>query len=265
MKKNRFVFVVPAFNAEKTVEQMLASVFYQTYDNWLILIRDDMSTDETVEKTRKMCERNSVPHKVREKHPGVTRSQGYYDDEHKPKVVVDVNKEKLWEVANVLAMIKDEDVQEDDIICRLDADDFLTDLCALQDLDAVYDEHEIDCLWTAHRWEDTHQNISAPMAPDADPYKHPWVTSHLKTFRKHLITNVNDENFRGEDGEYIKRAGDQAIYLPVLHNSAKRGYFPRMMYYYHIDMSPETFQTDDAKFQKSESEFLRARGYVSAE
>ena len=107
------------------------------------------------------------------------------------------------------------------------------------------------------------QNISGPMQDGADPYKHPWVSSHLKTFRKSLITNVPDENFRGPDGDYIKRAGDQAIYLPVLHNSKKRGFFPRVMYYYRIDMKPETFQSDDAKFQKSEGEFLRERGYVT--
>lgn len=237
---------------------MLMSVFCQTYENWLILIRDDMSTDSTVDIIKTVCERNGVPMMVRWSDSLKTLRT----DAPNKKVIVDVNNEKFWEVKNVLAMINDPVVKEDDIICRLDGDDFLCDLCALQDIDLAYRQSECDCLWTTHRWADSLQNISAALPPDADVYKHPWVTSHLKTFRKNLITGVNDENFRGEDGEYIKRTGDQAIYLPVLHRAKRRAFFPKLTYYYTIDLKPETFQSEDAKFQRSEGEFLRKRGYV---
>jgi hypothetical protein len=100
------------------------------------------------------------------------------------------------------------------------------------------------------------------MPDDADVYAYPWVSSHLKTFRKTLINEVKDENFRGEDGNYIRRAGDQAIYLPVLHKSKKRLFLPRVMYHYTIKDVPETYQTDDARFQKDEAIFLRKRGFV---
>jgi hypothetical protein len=100
------------------------------------------------------------------------------------------------------------------------------------------------------------------MSDDADPYKHPWVSSHLKTFRKYLLNNVKDENYRGEDGNYIRRAGDQAIYLPALYNSKKRNFLPRVMYHYTIKDVPETYQTSDAIFQRDEALFLRSRGYV---
>jgi hypothetical protein len=101
------------------------------------------------------------------------------------------------------------------------------------------------------------------MPPDADPYNFPWVSSHLKTFRKRLINDVNDINFRGEDGNYIRRAGDQAIYLPILFKTKKRGFVPRVFYHYTIDeKNGEVYQTDDAKFQKNEAEFLRHRGFT---
>lgn len=251
---NRFVFVVPCYNAQKTIKRMLMSVFCQTYDNWLILIRDDMSTDSTIGVIKNTCDEAGV---LWHGYEGDGTFATKFD-----KVIFWKNTEKFWEVKNVLSMINSDHVKEDDIICRLDGDDFLCDLCVLNDLNNAYNQSGADCMWTAHRWADTHQNISGPMPEDADPYKHPWVSSHLKTFRKSLITNVKDENFRGQDGEYIKRAGDQAIYLPVLHNAKKRLFFPKVTYYYTIDMKPETFQTDDAKFQLSESEFLRSRGYV---
>ena len=81
-------------------------------------------------------------------------------------------------------------------------------------------------------------------------------------FRKSLLDGVNDVNFRGEDGGYIRRAGDQAIYLPVLHRAKKRIFIPRVMYHYTINDVPETYQTDDARFQRDEALFLRSRGYV---
>ena len=154
----------------------------------------------------------------------------------------------------------------DDIIVRLDADDFLCELDAFRIMNLVYNDSGCDCLWTAHRWFDddsiTSQNISAVMPDNADPYKHPWVSSHCKTFRKSLINDVNDANFRGQDGEYIKRAGDQAVYLPVLHKAKKRVYLPHVTYAYRCEMKPQTFQTQDAKFQKAEAEFLRERGFI---
>jgi len=174
------------------------------------------------------------------------------------------NDEKKWEVANVLRGISMCD--ETDIICRLDADDFLSDLDALRILNEVYNSTNADCVWTAHRWFDdnriTNQNISGPLPEGADPYKFPWVTSHLKTFRKSLITGVDDQNFRGQDGKFVRRAGDQAIYLPILKRAKKRVYFPMCFYSYRCDMSPATFQTDDAKFQKAEAEFIRDRGFI---
>lgn len=175
------------------------------------------------------------------------------------------NDKKLWEVANVLQALKR--CKDDDIICRFDLDDYLIDNQAIEIINMQYkSDPKIEALWTAHRWFDsrgtTNTNISGPMPDDADPYVYPWVSSHLKTFRKKVLNGVNDENFRGSDGEYIKRAGDQGIYLPVLARAKKRVYLPIAAYAYRCDMRPQTFQTDDAKFQKSEADFLRSRGFV---
>jgi hypothetical protein len=182
------------------------------------------------------------------------------DQSYKNKIEVIWNVEKKWEVANVLMGISK--CNDDDIVCRIDADDWLTDLDALTIINHAYTETNCDALWTAHRWSFSDKNISRPMPDDADVYAYPWVSSHLKTFRKTLINEVKDENFRGEDGNYIRRAGDQAIYLPVLHKSKKRLFLPRVMYHYTIKDVPETYQTDDARFQKDEAIFLRKRGFV---
>jgi hypothetical protein len=179
----------------------------------------------------------------------------------KPGKITSVwNETKEWEVSNVLKGLKTCD--DDDIVCRIDADDWLTDLDCLAILDYTYQATKCDIAWTAHRWSFSDKNISGPMSNDADPYSHPWVSSHLKTFRKNLLNGVSDQNYRGEDGSYIRRAGDQAIYLPALRNSKNRVFVPRVMYHYTIKDEPQTYQTEDAKFQRDEAVFLRKRGYV---
>jgi len=241
---NKFAFVSPMFNASDTLPRMLHSICGQSYDNWKIILIDDVSSKEHREKSEKICNEFKL------------LLNGKYSD-----CIINIwNVEKKWEVANVLHGISLCD--DDDIICRIDADDWLTELDSLAIIDSVYQQTNCDILWTAHRWGFSDKNISGPMSQEADPYKHPWVSSHLKTFRKKLLKDVKDENYRGEDGGYIRRAGDQAIYLPALHNSKKRVFLPRVMYHYTINDVPETYQTDDAIFQRDEAVFLRNRGYV---
>lgn len=238
--ENRFCFVAPMFNASETLERLLHSICGQSYENWRLHLIDDVSSQSHVDKCESVLSSFS---------------------QHAERIHVTWNVEKKWEVANVLHGISK--CKDDDIVCRIDADDYLTDLDALVMIDSAYKMTGCDALWTAHRWAFSDKNISGPLNPEgADVYSHPWVTSHLKTFRKALINDVNDENFRAEDGEYVKRAGDQAIYLPVLHKAKKRVFMPRVVYHYTIKDVPETYQTSDARFQRDEAIFLRKRGFV---
>lgn len=245
----QFCFVTPMYNASATLPTLLHSICGQSNELWKLILIDDVSSDYHVSKTKKIISEFK------------SLNCGKYADK-----IIDVwNTEKKWEVANVLhgiSLCDDDDDDYDNIICRIDADDWLTDLDSLAYLSKVYSSQQFDAIWTAHRWGFSDKNISGPMSPGSDPYKHPWVSSHLKTFRKRLLDNVNDENYRGEDGNYIRRAGDQAIMLPALHNAKNYVYVPRVMYHYTIDDVPETYQTPDAHFQRDEALFLRQRGYV---
>ncbi len=248
---NRFVFVAPMYNASQYVGQMLHSVCGQSYDNWKLILIDDVSSIEEQQKSNKIIFRfqellghmGKDPQKISVHWNGDDPTRG-----------------KQWEVSNVLFGISQ--CEDEDIVCRLDADDWLTDLDALMIMNAAYEQTGADAIWSAHRWAFSDKNISGPLSDDADPYKHPWVSSHLKTFRKKLINDVNDLNFRGEDGNYIRRAGDQAIFLPVLHQAKKKFFVPRVLYHYTIKDEPATYQTSDARFQRDEALFLRARGFV---
>ena len=236
---NRFVFLMPAYNAEQTITRSLLSVISQSYNNWKIIIKDDMSTDNTTNIINNISNVFNL----------------------KDRISLHVNETKKWEVQNVVEMIGLCDPA--DIICRLDGDDWLTDLDILYMLNNKYNQTQSGAIWTAHRWSYSDQNISGPLPRNADPYVHPWVSSHMKTCRADLVQGINDENYRNKDGEYFKRIGDQAMYLPALHNAEGNWDFePRVAYHYSIKLQKETFTSDDARFQREEAIYLRQRGYI---
>lgn len=246
-KENRFVFVCPMFNAANTITQLLNSMFGQSYYNWKLILIDDCSTQEH----REECARVITLFKMLRK-----------TDCKRIKVVW--NDHKKWETENVLYGIKNF-TNDDDIVCRIDADDYLCDLDALWILNQYYNQTQSDVIWTMHRWGLSDGNISNKMNNDVDPYEHPWVTSHLKTFKRHLLNDVSIDNFKNQDGDFVKRCGDQAIYLPVLYKTNKRLFVPRVLYHYTIkNNDPSIYHTDDAIFQKNEADFIRNRGFVSS-
>lgn len=247
--QNRFLIIGCGRNYSATVEQFLKSLYAQSHDNWKLILVDDVSTDDSASHARSLSNRFGVS----------------------TKVDIISNTERKFEVANVLRALNCADVRPSDIVCRIDPDDYLVDNDAFRIINEFYGDdraQDVEALWTMHRWfyegePPSRTNISATMPPTADPYKYPWVSSHLKTFRKRLIDGVPDTNFRGADGNYIKRAGDQAIYLPVLSKTKKRLFLPLVTYAYRCSQKPEVFQTDDARFQAEEANYLRSRGYVS--
>ena len=248
---NRFVVIAPTYNAEKTARQAILSLAAQSYANWKLIVIDDVSTDDTCREILQLA------HAL-----GLHRCGS--DDTNRVQLVS--NREKKWEIENTLlglSLCKD-----DDIVVRLDMDDYLIDNTILEQLNILYSKHpEVEAIWTSHRWFSekegiTNTNISGPLPNDADPYVHPWVTSHMKTWRKYLSNQVSDANYRGEDGKYFTRIGDQAFYLPVLKLAKNKGHLAIPAYAYRCDQSPETFQTADAKHQAAEAAFLRKRGFV---
>lgn len=47
--------LLPTYNGAKYIEQQIDSIIFQTYTDWILLIRDDMSIDETVAIIKRYC------------------------------------------------------------------------------------------------------------------------------------------------------------------------------------------------------------------
>jgi glycosyltransferase involved in cell wall biosynthesis len=244
---NQFVFVIPYFNCKEDIEKTIYSMVSQSYDSWRAIMINDLSTDGTDEVVKSTCQ--SLPKKIRDKF-----------------TLVD-NKEKHGEVRNTLESVKR--IDDNDVVCRLDGGDWLTENDLLFILNSVYRDPEVAVAWTAHRWSYTTQNISGPLRLEKNQtvYQHPWVSSHLKTFRCGQLKKVNIDNFKDDNGDYIMIACDQAVFLPMMHLSHLEGkklqFVPVSGYHYNIDLSnKKLFTSERSVRQKMSAETIRARGFI---
>ena len=150
----KFNILTPVFNCEKKIHNTAYSIIGQTFKNWHWTVCDDLSTDASVEIIRDIFDKNSVSEKL----------------------TILTRKEKYGETRNTLE--ENSKFDDDSIVVRLDAGDFMTDLGCLDLLSYVYEKHDPAVMWTAHRWSFTDYNISGPVDPNTSVYKQPWKSSH---------------------------------------------------------------------------------------
>lgn len=242
-KENKFVVITPAFNCEKTIERTLFSVAGQTYKNWEMIVIDDMSTDNTINVIKDFVDRNILSNKI--------------------KIIK--RKEKYGETRNTVEIVNSLDPE--DIVVRVDASDFITDLGCFYMMNNLYTEHDPAAVWTRHRWGYEDKNISAPLYIETSVYDQPWVSSHMKTFRVRDFLGLNEKNFKDLDGNWIMIACDQAIFLPMLERARRNrrplAFWDKTVYHYDIDLKDENlFSSERAEKQRKSAEMIRARGYI---
>ena len=238
-----FVVVTPAFNCADNIRQTILSVIAQSYDQWRMIIIDDVSTDHTGD----ICSH-------------IAREYGFSD-----RISVVTRTEKFGETRNTYDICSALD--DNDIIIRLDGGDWITDIDCFHILDKAYKESNAAILWTGHRWAYTGHNISGPIDTSISPYKQPWKSSHLKTFRKSSFNDINKANFLDDEGSWIMIACDQAVFLPMLEKAWRENkptvFLSACMYHYSINLEdPGLFSTLRSKNQKMSAEWIRARGYI---
>jgi len=217
----------------------------QSYDNWRAVFIDDVSTDGSGEQIESIAKSLSLGDRVR-----VVRRE-----------------EKFGETKNTLTEIQD--IEDNEIVCRLDGGDWLTENDTLGFLDQIYSKYDPSVLWTNHRWAFTQHNISGSMTLEKGQtvYQHPWVSSHLKTFRADKLKRVPIKNFLDENGEWIKIACDQTVFLPMMHmcvlSEEPMIHFPITCYHYNIDLEkPDLFHNPRSYNQRDMAIWIRERGFL---
>ena len=218
----KFIIVIPVYNAVEYIRKCLLTVFMQDYKNYEAIVIDDCSTDGTWEII------NSLPVKSFR------------------------NKDRVGSgIANIIRGIKLMNTEPEDVIVTLDGDDRFADRFVLSYLSAVY---ESDVWMTYGQYlpdSGKYKDFCKPVLNTREYRKSgKWTTSHLRTFKKWLWDNIKDEDLRNEEGEYFKVAWDRAFMYPLIEMSGKHCKFTDRILYLYNDKNPAC----DYKMLPKESE-----------
>jgi len=234
----RIIFVVPVFNAASNLDCLHKSITSQKDDRWSCVLIDDMSSDNTSEKLK---------------------SISLYDD----RFNVIINAEKKYALRNIVEVSREYQDEDDVIIAVVDGDDSLCNDDTVSLLIKTY-ENKAEVTWTAHRWDINGMNISREMPLNVNPYFWPWCSSHLRTFKSSLLSNIHDDNFKDPFGKWFKRGYDQALMLPLLYLTEKRVYIDTVCYQYNIDSA--SIPADEREWSEMEQistiNLVRSRGFI---
>jgi len=89
--------IMPAYNAEKTIQASIDSVLVQTFPDWELLVIDDASQDGTVEMIKKLAENDQrVVLHVNEKNSGVSQSRNKGIDLASGEWLAFLDSDDLW-------------------------------------------------------------------------------------------------------------------------------------------------------------------------
>lgn len=89
--------IMPNYNCEKFLDETINSVLNQTYPDWELLIVDDCSTDNSVEKIKSFCNKdNRVKLFVNEKNSGAAASRNLALREASGKWIAFLDSDDLW-------------------------------------------------------------------------------------------------------------------------------------------------------------------------
>jgi glycosyltransferase involved in cell wall biosynthesis len=195
------VIIIPSYNNIAWYKQNLASACFQNYDNYRIIYIDDVSTDGT---------RQAVQAFIAEHNLG-------------DRVTLMCNTHNRGALANIYDAVHS--CADHEIIVLLDGDDAFKHNRVLQIINAAYD----DDIWLTYgQFERFPQGtigycaeIPADVIAQNGFRKHPWVTSHLRTFYAKLFKKIKKEDLLA-DNEFMRVTWDRALMLPMLEMAGER-------------------------------------------
>jgi len=196
-KEKPIKIITPVYNAEKYIKRCIDSVITQNYNNYVMYIIDDNSSDGT----------NDI-------------ISSYEDD----RIVLITNKENKGALYNQYHAIN-EFCFNNDIIMLLDGDDCLVNNNTIftyynnihEDYDFTYGScfSEIDEIpLIAQEYPEEVENYRDHQFTWGIPY------THLRTFKKQLINNIDIDNLMNDNG-WIKAGGDNPFFYELISKADK--------------------------------------------
>lgn len=201
--QKEFAIVVPTYNnsSNDSCLKNINSLLDQQYDNYHIYIVDDCSTDDTVDKLKKLL----ATHKRAD------------------KVTLLENKMRVGAVANYYTVIHT--LPDHVIVLNVDGDDWLAHNNVLQVLNHVYDKD----IWLTYGQFKQYpsgeigfcKKILSEHIKAHNYRKSEWLATHLRTYYAWLFKRIKREDLQ-YNGSFVRACGDRAIMYPLLEMAAGR-------------------------------------------
>jgi len=217
MSNTHFKIIVPFYNTEKWISNVVKSILLQDYKDFQCILVDDISTDNT-------CD--------------IIESLISEDD----RFVLIKNDEKKYALRNIYEAIESSNPSDHDVIVTLDGDDWFATKTVLTKLNERYKDPT--CFLTYGSFI---EYPSKRVGQESSQYpshviennlyrKDQWRASHLRTFKHVVWKNVKVEDLKGKDGEFYEMTYDQAMMLPMLEICGDKAKFiPDILYVYNKD------------------------------
>ena len=201
--QNRIIVISPFYNAEKYIEKCIMSIAQQDYHNYAHYLIDDKSTDSSYSLAIKAI--TSLPTDLQS------------------KFVVIKNEDNVGAVKNQVDWIKKQN--SDSIIMLLDGDDWLINNNTIFHLYNDYYQNGAEFTYGSC-WSLT-DNI--PLIAQDYPvevknsksyrnHHFNWIIpyTHLRTFKKNLIDNIDESLFKDENNNWYKAGGDGSVFYALI-------------------------------------------------
>jgi glycosyltransferase involved in cell wall biosynthesis len=231
-KRNDICIITPVYNAEKYIARCIQSVAQQDYDNYMMYIIDDCSTDNTVQVTQEAID--NLPADIRYNFQLIH------------------NVENNGAVFNQITTIEDGCCTRNDIVMLLDGDDWLVnDPTLFHKYNNLYNEGAEFTYGSCWSVVDNIPLISQEYPPEVKAnksyrdYKFNWNMpyTHLRTFKTALMLDYLDEHghkpFQDAEGNWLRAGGDTAVFYAMIEaaDPNKVVCIPEVVYHYN-DANP---------------------------
>jgi glycosyltransferase involved in cell wall biosynthesis len=225
---NRFVFIIPFRNVKDYISQCAMTIKGQNYKNWIAIFCDDCSTDDTL---------SNIPK----------------DD----RFIIRTNDSRITALPNIHYGIIDSNLNDEDIVCILDGDDFLIRPDVLDIINNLYQEDTL-LTYGQYIWPNGQVGHCTPYTEDSfkNLRKGGYWASHMRTFKyklyKELINQDDDlKCFKDRNGKFYTITYDVAIMTPLMEIAGfdRIKFNPEPVYYYRVHQQNDHFV--DPTLQKS--------------
>ena len=247
---NKFVIVMPCYNAEETVEKAVLSVLQQDFKDLAIVIRNDMSTDHTGAVIKNIFNIENA------------ESSFYIKDGNRDFIYIE-NEKKLYSGGNIYESVIKFVNNPYAVVGQVDGDDFLVTPEAVSIIQKAYaDNPEKWLVYSQHislvQAMYNFPGFSMPLPPDEVIYtsRKYWSVSHFRTCLAGLFDYLDPMDLRDPHDltKYAKICGDASMLYAITEMCGnEHSLFIDLPLYFYNDGIP----TNDAKLYKPELEFYK--------